>query len=140
MTTSVAWKRIGSASPLARRGYRNTSVNVKIAMVVAASEYVRLTFADARSSRLAMAISLPATERIPDCGAPGRIRTADASLRTAALYPLSYGGAGGDPTQPPWRARDALQGSAPADPHGRLVGFRHGLSEQPPIDVLVLVR
>src|SRR5829696_1136008 len=27
-------------------------------------------------------------------GAPGRIRTADASLRTAALYPLSYGGAG----------------------------------------------
>ena len=26
-------------------------------------------------------------------GAPGRIRTADASLRTAALYPLSYGGA-----------------------------------------------
>ena len=25
-------------------------------------------------------------------GAPGRIRTADASLRTAALYPLSYGG------------------------------------------------
>src|SRR5260221_8529467 len=25
--------------------------------------------------------------------APGRIRTADASLRTAALYPLSYGGA-----------------------------------------------
>jgi hypothetical protein len=24
--------------------------------------------------------------------APGRIRTADASLRTAALYPLSYGG------------------------------------------------
>ncbi len=26
--------------------------------------------------------------------APGRIRTADASLRTAALYPLSYGGAG----------------------------------------------
>jgi hypothetical protein len=29
------------------------------------------------------------------CGAPGRIRTADASLRTAALYPLSYGGARG---------------------------------------------
>jgi hypothetical protein len=28
----------------------------------------------------------------PD-GAPGRIRTADAGLRTAALYPLSYGGA-----------------------------------------------
>src|SRR3954449_9289971 len=27
-------------------------------------------------------------------GAPGRIRTADASLRTAALYPLSYGGQG----------------------------------------------
>ena len=27
-------------------------------------------------------------------GAPGRIRTADASLRTAALYPLSYGGPG----------------------------------------------
>jgi hypothetical protein len=27
------------------------------------------------------------------CGAPGRIRTADAGLRTAALYPLSYGGA-----------------------------------------------
>jgi Glutaredoxin-like domain (DUF836) len=27
-------------------------------------------------------------------GAPGRNRTADASLRTAALYPLSYGGAG----------------------------------------------
>src|SRR3954452_9236667 len=26
-------------------------------------------------------------------GAPGRIRTADAGLRTAALYPLSYGGA-----------------------------------------------
>ena len=25
--------------------------------------------------------------------APGRTRTADASLRTAALYPLSYGGA-----------------------------------------------
>src|SRR6476661_7678225 len=25
--------------------------------------------------------------------APGRIRTADAGLRTAALYPLSYGGA-----------------------------------------------
>ena len=25
-------------------------------------------------------------------GAPGRIRTADAGLRTAALYPLSYGG------------------------------------------------
>jgi hypothetical protein len=28
-----------------------------------------------------------------DTGAPGRIRTADAGLRTAALYPLSYGGA-----------------------------------------------
>ena len=26
-------------------------------------------------------------------GAPGRIRTADAGLRTASLYPLSYGGA-----------------------------------------------
>ena len=27
-------------------------------------------------------------------GAPGRIRTADAQLRTLPLYPLSYGGAG----------------------------------------------
>jgi hypothetical protein len=26
-------------------------------------------------------------------GAPGRTRTADAGLRTASLYPLSYGGA-----------------------------------------------
>jgi hypothetical protein len=29
------------------------------------------------------------------CGAPGRIRTSDARLRTAALYPLSYGGSSG---------------------------------------------
>ena len=31
---------------------------------------------------------------VPSDGAPGRNRTADASLRTAALYPLSYGGVG----------------------------------------------
>jgi hypothetical protein len=35
------------------------------------------------------------------CGAPGRIRTADAGLRTAALYPLSYGGAA-DIVPRPW--------------------------------------
>ncbi len=30
-----------------------------------------------------------------ECGAPGRIRTCDARLRSPALYPLSYeGGAG----------------------------------------------
>jgi hypothetical protein len=34
-------------------------------------------------------------KRIRLAGAPGRIRTADASLRTAALYPLSYGGVRG---------------------------------------------
>ena len=33
------------------------------------------------------------TAQLRRCGAPGRIRTADAGLRTAALYPLSYGGA-----------------------------------------------
>jgi hypothetical protein len=33
------------------------------------------------------------TDSVGGTGAPGRIRTADASLRTAALYPLSYGGA-----------------------------------------------
>jgi SAM-dependent methyltransferase len=35
----------------------------------------------------------PRCRRLDGDGAPGRIRTADASLRTAALYPLSYGGA-----------------------------------------------
>ena len=35
----------------------------------------------------------PSSRRAVGSGAPGRIRTADASLRTAALYPLSYGGA-----------------------------------------------
>src|SRR5688572_17507660 len=41
-------------------------------------------------------------------GAPGRTRTADAGLRTASLYPLSYGGAGGDRTAAP--ANDPLPG------------------------------
>jgi hypothetical protein len=52
-------------------------------------------------------------------GAPGRIRTADASLRTAALYPLSYGGVpasyptrcaqpGGPPDEPPGGAADPV--------------------------------
>ena len=45
-------------------------------------------------------------------GAPGRIRTADASLRTAALYPLSYGGARRDRTRP--RARRARSAGAHA--------------------------
>ncbi len=45
---------------------------------------------------------LPAAHRLSDgpdsgwCGAPGRTRTADAGLRTASLYPLSYGGVPGD--------------------------------------------
>ena len=34
-----------------------------------------------------------ALERGCGSGAPGRIRTADAQLRTLPLYPLSYGGA-----------------------------------------------
>ncbi len=33
-----------------------------------------------------------AVVRAPSCGAPGEIRTPDACLRTATLYPLSYGG------------------------------------------------
>jgi hypothetical protein len=37
-------------SPLANLGYRKNSMNVKIAMLVAASEYERLTFDGARSS------------------------------------------------------------------------------------------
>src|SRR5215213_6900602 len=37
-------------------------------------------------------------------GAPGRTRTADASLRTAALCPLSYGGAREDRTPGAGRA------------------------------------
>ena len=42
----------------------------------------------------AYAVDWAAQRRAPRrSGAPGRIRTADASLRTAALYPLSYGGA-----------------------------------------------
>ena len=38
------------ASPFTNLGYRKNSVNVKIAMLVAASEYERLTLAEARSS------------------------------------------------------------------------------------------
>src|SRR4051794_13440571 len=50
-------------------------------------------------------------------GAPGRIRPADASLRTAALYPLSYGGA--RPVYPPASAAHSpgsARSSAPERP------------------------
>src|SRR5690242_18782194 len=47
--------------------------------------------------------------RLRGCGAPGRIRTADAGLRTAALYPLSYGGA----TRIVARSRAATIGPGP---------------------------
>src|SRR5437899_2530851 len=36
---------------------------------------------------------LLAAQIVLEGGAPGRTRTADAGLRTASLYPLSYGGA-----------------------------------------------
>src|SRR6478672_4524682 len=56
---------------------------------------------------------LPAREA-SGCGAPGRIRTADAGLRTAALYPLSYGGAGSIVTR---RRRRSASRRPSADPH-----------------------
>ena len=52
------------------------------------------------------------------CGAPGRIRTADAGLRTAALYPLSYGGAT-DIVPRPW-ASAARRGGLNEGPRGGL--------------------
>ena len=36
---------------------------------------------------------IPSSSRMRRFGAPGGTRTPDARLRTAALYPLSYGGA-----------------------------------------------
>lgn len=44
-------------------------------------------------------------------GAPGRIRTADAGLRTAALYPLSYGGTEDIVPRPTVRPGNPLRGS-----------------------------
>src|SRR3990172_8784694 len=45
------------------------------------------------SPRLLQDRSMQRTGWLRRCGAPGRTRTADAGLRTASLYPLSYGGA-----------------------------------------------
>src|SRR6476646_8947993 len=56
---------------------------------------------------------LPAREA-SGYGAPGWIRTADAGLRTAALYPLSYGGAG---SIVPRRRRRSARRRASADAH-----------------------
>src|ERR1035437_3626256 len=52
-----------------------------------------------------------ASRRVRGCGAPGRIRTSDARLRTAALYPLSYGGSSGMLPRP--RHAGSLPGRLP---------------------------
>src|SRR6058998_999129 len=43
MTIRVTWKRTGSISPEAKRGWRKNSRNVKIAMLVPTSVTTRLT-------------------------------------------------------------------------------------------------
>jgi hypothetical protein len=65
-TPRVAWNRRALASPLRYLGYRKISVKVKIATLVAASEYVRLTLEPARSS--GMTSSLRRIWRPPDGG------------------------------------------------------------------------
>ena len=61
-------------------------------------------------------------------GAPGRTRTADAGLRTASLYPLSYGGADGDGTaaRPAGPIERSPQNPGRRDPQ---LEFRHGRSD-----------
>src|SRR5439155_11150221 len=65
-------------------------------------------------------------------GAPGRTRTADASLRTAALCPLSYGGACRNRTAGSARLREL------GPRQGRL-GLPGRACDQRAIDRLVLV-
>ena len=55
-------------------------------------------------------------------GAPGRIRTADAGLRTASLYPLSYGGA----------ADIVLRGWCTDGNRAPRTGVSHGQAAAPP--------
>src|SRR5438876_8466930 len=100
MTTKVAWNSKGLTSPLANLGYRKISMNVKIAMLVAASEYERLTLDAARSSPMEMPprfvtpcrtnnISHPAGER--NCDAPcegmGKLWRSDDAVRVRAPNP-----------------------------------------------------